>query len=182
METGKSDRSASANATLGLRTLASFEAAKGAIVLLIVCGVLHLIHKNQDDMAERLAEVLHVNPKEKLSGLFLELASHATDRGLCVLAIGALVYAGVRSIEAYGLWRAWEWAQWFELLSTALYLPAELYWLLHHPSWLKWGVLATNLVVLMFMVVLRVNAAWHQQHRRSDRVAPARGSVSLGAR
>jgi uncharacterized membrane protein (DUF2068 family) len=166
MENGKSDRSASANATLGLRTLALFEAAKGAIVLLIGCGVLHLIHKNHDDLATRMAEVLHVNPEGKLSGLFLELASHATDRSLWVLAIGAVFYTGVRSIEAYGLWREREWAQWFELLSTALYLPAELYWLLHHPSWLKWGVLSTNLVVLMFMVALRVNATWQQQHWR----------------
>lgn len=175
-------RNPSANATLGLRTLALFEAAKGEVVLLIACGVLHLIHKNPDDMATRAAEVLHVNPEGKLSGLFLELANHATDRSLWVLAFGAIVYAGVRSIEAYGLWRAREWAQWFELLSTALYLPAELYWLLHHPSWLKWGVLATNLVVLMFMMALRVNAAWQQQHRRSDRVTPTSGSVSLGPR
>jgi uncharacterized membrane protein (DUF2068 family) len=138
--------------------VAVFEAAKGAIVLLLGCGVLHLVHENLDDVAERVAEVLHVNPGGKLSNLFLELANHATDRALWVLAFGALVYAAVRWVEAYGLWRGREWAQWFELLSTALYLPPELFWLLRHPSWLKCGVLVANIFILLFMLTLRVHA------------------------
>jgi uncharacterized membrane protein (DUF2068 family) len=154
MEHGKLDRSPSAS--LGLRTLAVFEVAKGAIVLLLACGVLPIIHKNLDEMASRVAALLHVNPEGKLSNLFLELASHATDHTLWVLALAALVYAAVRSIEAYGLWQQREWAQWFELLSTALYLPEELYWLLRHPSLLKYAVLVTNIVILLFMLILGV--------------------------
>jgi uncharacterized membrane protein (DUF2068 family) len=126
--------------------------------------VLDLIHKILDAIAERLAEVLHVNPDGKLSNAFVKLASHATDRLLWMLAIGALVYAAVRSVEAYGLWREREWAQWFALLSTALYLPPELYWLLGHPTWLKCGALITNIAVL-FMLILRVKAVRHQQNR-----------------
>ena len=87
------------------------------------------------------------------------LASHATEGTLWVLALGALVYAAVRSIEAYGLWREREWAQWFALLSTALYLPPELYWLLRRPGWLRGSVFATNVLNLLFMLTLRVNAA-----------------------
>jgi len=45
------------------------------------------------------------NPERTLSKLFIELATHTTDRLLWVLAIGALVYAAVRWIETYGLWR-----------------------------------------------------------------------------
>lgn len=154
MKHGTLERSSSAS--LGLRTLAVFEVAKGAIVLLLACGVLPLIHKNLDEMASRVAGLLHVNPEGKLSNLFIELASHATDRTLWVLALAALVYAAVRSIEAYGLWQRREWAQWFELLSTALYIPEELYWLLRHPSLLKYGVLVTNIVIFLFMLSLGV--------------------------
>jgi uncharacterized membrane protein (DUF2068 family) len=154
-----------AKTSVGLRTVAVFEAAKGGIILLLGCGVLDLIHKNLDTIAERLAEVLRVNPDGKLSNLFVKLASHATDRLLWMLAIGALVYAAVRAVEAYGLWREREWAQWFALLSTALYLPPELYWLLRHPTWLKCGALITNIAVLLFMLILRVKAVRHQQNR-----------------
>jgi uncharacterized membrane protein (DUF2068 family) len=115
------------------------------------------MHRNLDDVAERVVQVLHVNPEGKLSNLFLELASRSSDRNLWVLALGTVVYASVRLTEAYGLWREREWAQWFSLLSTALYLPPELYWMLRHPSWLKCAVLVINLVIFLFMLGLRVN-------------------------
>ena len=58
--------------------------------------------------------------------------------------------------EAYGLWREREWAQWFSLLSTALYLPPELYWMLRHPSWLKCAVLVTNIVIFLPLSLILV--------------------------
>jgi uncharacterized membrane protein (DUF2068 family) len=134
-----------------------FEVTKGAIVLLLGCGLFHLMHKNLDDVAERVVETLHVDPEGKLSNLFFELASHASDRNLWVLALGSLAYASVRSTEAYGLWREREWAQWFSLLSTALYLPPELYWMLRDPNWLKCAVLVTNIAIFLFMLSLRAN-------------------------
>ena len=140
-----------------LRTIAMFEVTKAAIALLFGCGVFHLMHKNLDDVAERVAQILHLNPEGKLSNLFFELAGHSSDRYLWVLALGTLAYASVRSIEAYGLWREGEWAQWFSLLSTALYLPPELHWMLYHPTWLKRAVLVTNIVIFLFMLSLRSN-------------------------
>jgi uncharacterized membrane protein (DUF2068 family) len=139
-----------------LRTIAMFEVTKAAIVLLLGCG-LSLMHKNLHDVVERVVQVLHVNPEGKLSNLFFELASHASDRNLWVLALSTLAYASVRSTEAYGLWREREWAQWFSLLSTALYLPPELYWILRNPSSLKSAVLVTNIVMFLFMLSLCVN-------------------------
>jgi len=139
-----------------LRTLAMFEVAKAAVVSLIGWGVF-LTHKNLADVAERVVEVLHVNPEGKLSNLLFELASHASDRNLWVLALVTLAYTSVRSTEAYGLWRERAWAQWFSLSFTALYLPPELYWMLRNPSWLKCAVLASNVVTFLFLLNLRVN-------------------------
>jgi len=148
---------------VGLRAVATVEATKGVLVLLLGFGLLSLIHKNLEDVAERLTEILRINPEGKLSSVFLNLANHATDKTLWVLATGALVYATVRAIEAFGLWRGREWAQWFALLSGALYLPGKMYSLLRHPSGLKWGVLVTNAVVIMFMAVLCANALRRQR-------------------
>jgi uncharacterized membrane protein (DUF2068 family) len=144
--------------SVGLRAVAVLEATKGGLVLLLGFGVLALIHEDLDDVAERLTEILRVNPEGKLSHLFFQAANRATDKILWVLAIGALVYAAVRFVEAFGLWREREWAQWFALLSGALYLPGELYSLLRHPRPLKWGILAANAVIVLYMLILRVKA------------------------
>jgi uncharacterized membrane protein (DUF2068 family) len=157
MEYHALDRHHFTKTSVVLRTIAMFEVTKAAIALLLGCGLFHLMHKNLDDVAERVVQVLHVNPEGKLSSLFFILASHASDRNLWVLALSTLVYALVMSTEAYGLWREREWAQWFSLLSTAFYVPPELYWMLRNPSWLKCAVLVTNIVMFLFMLSLCVN-------------------------
>ena len=108
-------------------------------------------------MLPSVVQLLHVNPEGKFSNLFFELASHASDRNLWVLPLGTLAYASVRLTEAYGLWREREWAQWFSLLSTALYLPPKLYWMLRDPSWLRCAVLVINIVIFLFMAGLRIS-------------------------
>jgi uncharacterized membrane protein (DUF2068 family) len=150
------DRRHFAKRSVVLRTIAMFEVTKAAIVILLGWG-LFLMHRNLADVAERVVQMLHVNPEGKLTNLFFELASHASGRNLWVLALSTLAYASMRSTEAYGLWREREWAQWCSLLSTALYLPPELYWMLRDPSWLKCAVLVINIVTFLFMVGLRVN-------------------------
>src|SRR5229473_2416283 len=174
MEHQALDRRHSTKTSVVLRTIAMFEVTKAAIVLLLGCG-LFLMHKNLDGVAERVVQVLHVNPEGKLSNLFFELASHSSDRNLWVLALGTLAYASVRSTEAYGLWREREWAQWFSLLSTALYVPPELYWILRDPSWLKCAVLVTNIAIFLFMLSLRVN-----RHSRVVRSIQLQSSIYIG--
>ena len=147
-----------ANHSVGLRTVAVLEAAKGILVLLLGFGVLALILQNLSDVAERLTEILGVFPEGRLSSLFFHAANQATDKTLWVLAVGALVYATVRFVEAFGLWRGREWAQWFALLSGAVYLPGELYSLLRHPRPLKWAVVAANALIVLYMLILRVKA------------------------
>src|SRR5258708_14819249 len=99
MEYHALDRRHITKTSVALRTVAMFEVTKAAIVLLLGCGLFHLMHKNLDDVSERVVQVLHVNPEGKLSNLFLELANHASDRNLWILALGTLAYALVRLTE-----------------------------------------------------------------------------------
>jgi uncharacterized membrane protein (DUF2068 family) len=154
--------------TVALRGVAVFEATKGIIVLLLGLGLLRLVHKNLDEFAEQLIRFLHASPGGRLSNLFVHAADKTTDKGLWALAAAAMIYSLVRFAEAYGLWHAREWAEWFALLSGAMYLPWEAYSLLRHPHPIKWVVLLANLAIVVYMVVLRAQAG-------SQKVA-ARGS------
>jgi len=144
--------------TVALRTVAVFEAAKGLLVLLLGLGLLRLVHKNLDEFAEQLIRFLHASPGGRLSNLFVTAADRATDKSLWALAATALVYAIVRFAEAYGLWLDREWAEWFALLSGSMYLPWEMYSLLRHPHPAKWVILAANVAIVLYMLVLRVQA------------------------
>jgi Predicted membrane protein (DUF2127) len=47
-------------------------------------------------------------------------------------------------------------AEWFALLSGALYLPGELCSLLHHSNLLKWTIFATNTMIVLWIFQLRI--------------------------
>jgi hypothetical protein len=67
----------------------------------------------------------------------------------------ALLYAGVRFIEAYGLWRMKAWAAWLAIVSGAMYLPVEVFELLKHATFLKGSVLLINAGIVGYLVYVR---------------------------
>ena len=135
-----------------LRTVALVEAAKGALVLLVGFGLLSLIHRDVQQFAERLIAHAHLNPAARYPRIFLDMADHVTDGRLQLIAAGAAVYAIVRFIEAYGLWRERRWAEWFAAVSGAIYVPFELLELYRHVNWLSLGVLVMNLTIVAIML------------------------------
>jgi uncharacterized membrane protein (DUF2068 family) len=153
--------------TVALRSVAIFEAAKGLLVLLLGLGLLRLVHKDLDDVAEQIIHFLHASPGGRLSNLFVAAANRANDKSLWAIAAAAMVYSLVRFAEAYGLWYARDWAEWFALLSGAMYLPWEVLSIIRHPHPYKWIVLAGNLAIVLYMLVLRMQAATHKTAAKS---------------
>src|SRR5580658_3398056 len=135
----------------GVRAVALAEAAKGGLVLIASFGLLSLVHHDVRALAEHLVEWLHLNPAKKYPGLFLEAASRLTDARLLALAALALSYAVMREVEAYALWHERRWAEWFALISGAVYLPIEIYELARGVTWMKGLALAINAVIVVYM-------------------------------
>jgi uncharacterized membrane protein (DUF2068 family) len=141
-----------------LRAVASFELAKGLIVLLAGCSVLFLVHRDTGDVADTFLRLLHISPDHHFAQVFLNWADTLTDTKLWAVAGVAVVYAILRFVEAYGLWKARAWAEWIALVSGALYLPFEIYKLIQHANPLHVTILIVNLAVVLFMGQLRLSA------------------------
>jgi uncharacterized membrane protein (DUF2068 family) len=142
----------------GLRTVASLELAKGLVVLLLGFGAVSLVHKDAWDVAETLLRFLHVNPDHHYAQVFLNLADNVTDAKLWALAAGALAYSIIRFVESYGLWHERTWAEWFALISGALYVPFEAFELVRRPTLVHLAVLLINLGIVLYMLYLRLSA------------------------
>jgi uncharacterized membrane protein (DUF2068 family) len=72
-----------------------------------------------------------------------------------LLAVAACLYATLRFIEAYGLWRARAWAQWLAIVSGSVYLPFEIYELASRPDFLRGVVLTFNVAIVAYLLCLR---------------------------
>lgn len=140
----------------GLRAIAGYEAAKGALVLLVGLGSLGLIHRDVQEAGEELVRHFHLSPSSHYPRIFLELTAKVTDGWLWGLALGSVLYASLRFAEAYGLWHGKAWAAWLGAVSGAIYVPFEAVELHRKLTMLRMASLVVNLLVVGYLLsVLR---------------------------
>ena len=133
--------------------VATFEAAKGFIVLAAGLGLFGLMHRDVQAGAERIVRSLHLNPASRYPGDFIYAAIWLDDDArLRKLAAVALIYAAVRFAEAYGLSRDRRWAEWFGAISGSIFLPLEVYNLWVMVTWPRVTVLLVNCVIVIYLV------------------------------
>ena len=138
----------------GLRVVALFEGAKGVLVLAAGFGLFSLIHHDVQQTAEDIVRHFHLNPASRYPHIFLQATEALNNQRLWLLALAALLYASMRLIEAYGLWRSRSWAEYFAVLSGGIYVPIEIYELFHRITWTKILLLTVNVGVVGYL-------AWH---------------------
>ena len=146
----------------GVRVVAAVEAAKAFLVLAVGAGLLSLIHRDVQATAEHVVKALHMNPASHTPRIFLELADQLTSTRLQLLALGALAYASLHLVEAYGLWRGRRWAEWLTVVAGGFYIPVEVYELWKGVTWLKSGLLVINLAIVVYLV----RELWRSRRRQ----------------
>ncbi len=148
---GLDDRTSKA----GLRAVASFEALKGCAVLVLGIALM-AVHSHVQDIAENLLYHLHIDFDRHMGHAVLNAATALTDARWWAILAAAGSYTTVRFIEAWGLWNRRVWAEWFALLSGALYLPWESLKLIERVTWDRIAVIVINLIIIFYMGYIRL--------------------------
>ncbi|RII29774.1 MAG: DUF2127 domain-containing protein [Geobacter sp.] len=138
----------------GLRVVAFFEGAKGLLVLLAGFELLSFIHKDIHEAAIRLVEHLDLNPASHYPRIFLDLINRINDTNLWSMAIAAAMYSLMRMVEAVGLWLRKSWAEWFAVLTGGMYIPVEIFEVVHKTTWPRVTVLIVNLSVVSYLLLV----------------------------
>jgi uncharacterized membrane protein (DUF2068 family) len=153
-----------------VRTVAVFEAVKGALVLIAGFGLLRLLHKDIHSIAYEFILRMDLNPAHKYPRIFIDLASNLTDHKLWFFAGLALVYSLFRFIEGYGLWNERGWAEWFAVISGTLYLPIELYEISVKITFVRIFALAANIAVIGLVAFVLLQKRKVREEVYADRV------------
>jgi uncharacterized membrane protein (DUF2068 family) len=146
------------SAATGLRAVAVLEATKGALVLVAGFGLLSLVHRDAQRLAEEIVQRFHLNLAHHHPRILIDALAHLDDANLRLLAFAALLYSAVRFTEAYGLWSMRVWGQWFGIVSGGIYLPVEVYELIDRPTAVKAIVLIFNVGIVGYLFSVR----WHR--------------------
>ncbi len=142
----------------GLHAVALIELAKGVVsasaaVTLALAGPAPI----RASIAA-IGERLHFDTRHSALARLIEGITPDTVH-LAAAAIG--MYAFVRFLLFWGLWRARAWASWLGASAAVLYVPFCLYALWRYPGWPTAAVLTLNLVIVWVLVrdLLRRRAA-----------------------
>lgn len=139
----------------GIRVIAIYEAVKGLIGLLAGFGLLSLINRDLVDFAEDLIGFLHLNSEGRIAHRIVETITKLNPSNIKIFFVLALVYATKQLIEAYGLWRLRAWAEWVAILSGLIYIPVEIYELIHKPTFTRAAILIFNIGIVVYLYSFR---------------------------
>lgn len=143
----------------GVRTVATWEFAKGMVVALAGLGIFSMRHKDIWGVAESFLEFVHANPHHHFVGAFVDLVYRISDVRLWKIAAVASIYVILRFIEAFGLWYLRPWAEWLTIASGSIYIPFEVADVLRKPDWIRLLIIGINVAIVLYMVMLRLEAA-----------------------
>ena len=131
-------------------------------------GLLSFLGRDGDVFAAHLVHRMHLDPANHYPQIFIQAMSDLTNMRLWLMAGFAALYAAIRFTEAYGLWHARRWAEWIATFSGSIYVPVEIYELVHRFTWLKVGALILNIIVVVYMVWLLTESRRRRAAAKSD--------------
>jgi uncharacterized membrane protein (DUF2068 family) len=141
----------------GLRAVAILESTKGILVVALAITII-VLRGHLQDYTEDLLYHLHIDFDRRFAHMLLDATSKLTGTRKLTLCLISSVYAALRFVEAWGLWHRRVWAEWFALISGSMYLPWEISSVVHRASWLHIGLLAINVVIILYMLEMRIRA------------------------
>ena len=157
---------------LALRTIALFEAAKGVLACAAACGLLSLRHTDLHAATDAFLLRHGIDPERHYTRLAIESVARATHSHPGEIIALAFAYGLIRLAEAYGLWRAKHWAEWFAVISAGLFVPLELQHFGHRPGLLSVAIVVFNVVLIIYLgkLLLQQRARRHAAQNKTPQL------------
>jgi len=136
----------------GLLLIGLFKLLKGLLLVAVGVGALKLLHKDVAAVIDHWVELLRVDPDNRfIHRLFLKVV-HVSPRQLKELSIGTFFYASLLLTEGVGLLTRRRWAEYFTVITTAVFIPLEVYELVHKVTLVRIAVTLLNVAIVWYLV------------------------------
>ena len=114
-------------------------------------GLHHYLNRDLSGPFLHWVHVLRMDPDNKYIHKFLTRVLAVSPKQIREFSLGSFIYAGLRLIEGVGLVLRKRWAEYLVVIITAIFIPLELYELIHRFTPIRLGVLLLNIVVVLYL-------------------------------
>jgi uncharacterized membrane protein (DUF2068 family) len=132
--------------------IAIFKLLKGFALLAVGIGALRLLHKDVAAIADHWINAFRGDPHNRYLHWLLAKLPMVDDRKLKELSVGTFVYSAIFLTEGTGLALGKRWAEYFTIVTTASFLPLELYEIFRHATIARGVALVVNVAVVLYLV------------------------------
>jgi len=136
----------------GLLLVGLFKISKVVFFTAVGAEALHLLHGSPAELLMHMISALHLRPDGHLANVLMDRADLIGHHELREGAMASFGYAAVCLVEGIGLMTYQVWAEYLTVVLTTGGLPLEIYELARRFELYKVGVLAINVVVLLYLL------------------------------
>lgn len=135
---------------------------KGFLLIAIAYKLLSLLDSDVHPRATDFVNRHGINEANKYVHSVLEKLVGVSSGQLVTFSVIALLYAGLLFTEGIGLWFQKRWAEYLTAISTALFIPVEIYEIYERFTWVRIAILVLNLFIVWYLVTrLKDESAEH---------------------
>ena len=124
---------------------------KGILLLAITYKLLSLLGSDVHEWATEFVNHHGINEANKYVHSVLEKLIGVDNKQLVTLSVIASLYAGLLFTEGIGLWLQKRWAEYLTAISTALFIPVEIYEIYKRFTWIRIAILVINLFIVWYL-------------------------------
>lgn len=150
----------------GLMLIAAFKILKALVLLAVALGALRLMHRDLAVEIDHWVNLFRVDPHNHYIHWIVEKLAHVDAKRLKQLSVGTFFYSLIFFTEGIGLWLRKRWAEYMTIVTTASFLPLEVYEIARHADVARVLMLLVNLAIVAYLVFeLRRNSKYASRAR-----------------
>jgi uncharacterized membrane protein (DUF2068 family) len=130
-----------------------FKLVKAAALLIVAVGLLRLVHRDISATFDHWVELFRLDPDNRYIHNALSRVLRVTPRQLRELSAGTFIYGLLFLTEGTGLLMRKHWAEYLTIISTALFIPLEIYELIERFTLVRLSVLAINGAIVWYLAM-----------------------------
>lgn len=144
--------------------IVGFKLLKGVVALLLALKIHKLREEDLPEQFQNLLLFLHLDPEKKFFADLADRVAEITPANLHWLVAGSIFYSVFMLLQAVGLVFRVSWIVWLVIGESCFFIPIEVYELVHRPTWIKFSILAVNVVIVWYLFVNRARLIKHHSH------------------